>query len=431
MKAHDWAAAQEAERDERPAAKWVDIDLVAHDLYRDGFPHELFARLRDDGPVWRHHIAPTRRTPTGVGFWAVLGHREVTEVSRDWQRFSSSEGPSLTKTPPSRSGHTLITADPPAHTRMRKLVNAGFTPRMIARLDEQVVRRTSQVLEEAAEKGEVNFVRDIAYQLPMHVIADIMGIPEPDRPKVFHWTDVYTRAADPLQGISPAQQAAAEQSLFAYGKALGEEKRRHPADDVWSALTVAQVNNDDGSRTSLTPLELEQFFLILTIAGSETTRNVISGGLVALLEYRNQWEALRADPSLLGTAVEEMVRWVSPVTCFARTAARDTTLGGQEIRAGDRVALWFPAANRDPRAFPDPEVFDIRRGPNPHVAFGGGGVHFCLGAHLARREIKVMFEQLVPRFPNINISGPLRHVVSAPENTVAVSLEQVPVRLTP
>jgi cytochrome P450 len=407
------------------------VDLVDHDLYRDGFPHELFAALRDEHPVWHHPLAPTRRTPDGVTFWAVLGHPELQEVSRDWRQFSSLEGPSLTKTPEERSGHTIIASDPPGHTRFRKLVNAGFTPRMIARLDELVAQRATQVLDAAAEKNDVNFVREVAYQLPMHLISDILGIPESDRPDVFHWTDVITRAADPLQGISDAEQTAAERSLFGYARQLGDEKRRNPTDDVWSILAHAEVEDDDGTMTRLTPLELDQFFLILTIAGSETTRNVISGGLVALLDHRNQMQDLRRDPELLGNATEEMIRWVSPVVCFARTATSDSELAGEQVRAGDRVTLWFTAANRDPRAFVDPDRFDVRRHPNPQVAFGGGGMHFCLGAHLARREIRVLFEQLLARFPEVEITGPVSYLVGAPESTIAVSLDLVPVRLAP
>jgi cytochrome P450 len=409
----------------------LDIDLTAYNLYRDGFPHDVFAALRDAHPVWWHSTTATRRSPHGIDFWVVLGHPEVQQVSRDWQRFSAIEGPSLTKTAPERQGHTIIASDPPGHTRMRKLVNAGFTPRMIARLDDLVVRRTKQVLDEAAARNDVNFVRDVAYPLPMHMIGDIIGIPDDDRPDVFHWTDVITRAADPEQGLSLADQAAAERALFEYARELGAEKRRNPTDDVWSILTVAEIEGDDGVATRLSPLELDQFFLILTIAGSETTRNVISGGLVALLQHPEQMDRLRAEPELLPSATEEMIRWVSPVACFTRTATVDVELGGQTVAAGDRVSLWFPAANRDPRAFAAPDEFDVTRAPNPQVAFGGGGMHFCLGAHLARREIRVMFGHVLARFPDIEIIGPVSYVVGSPEETIAVSLDNVPVRLDP
>ncbi len=409
----------------------LDVDLTDHGLYRAGVPYELFATLRDERPVWRHPTVPTPKSPEGVGFWAVLGHPEVQSVSRDWRTYSSLEGLALTPTAPENQGHTILTMDPPAHTRVRKLISAGFTPRMIARLDELVTQRTTEVLDAAAGKATVNFVRDVAYALPMHMISDIIGIPEGDRSDVFRWTDVIMRAADPGQDITPAVLGETYRSLFAYGAALGAEKRRHPADDVWSILSTSTVEDDDGATVGLTPLELDQFFLILTIAGSETTRNVISSGLLALLDRRDQMELLRRDESLTASATEEMLRWATPVTAHMRTATCDHGLGGEQIARGDRLAMVFPAANRDPRAFDDPETFDIRRSPNAHVSFGGGGVHFCLGAHLARREISVMFRQLLARFPRVELAGPVTYLVTGLEQTVAVSLDEVPVRLEP
>jgi len=404
------------------------VDLTCDELYRDGFPYDLFRELRHQQPVWRHSPVPTRRSRGLVSFWAVLGHPEVQAVSRDWRTYSAIEGFSLSPASPENQGHSLITSDPPTHTRMRRLISAGFTPRMIARLDELVVQRTAEVLDAAATKNEVNFVREVAYALPMHMISDIIGIPERDRADVFNWTDVIMRAADPRQNITPEVLQGAERSLFAYGAQLGEEKRRSPCDDVWSILSSASIKDEEGRSSSLIRTELDQFFLLLTIAGSETTRNVISTGFVALIQYRDQMEHLRRDDSLLGSATEEMLRWASPVTCHLRTATRDHEIGGQAIARGDRVAMFFPAANRDPRVFKDPDQFDIQRDPNSHVSFGGGGVHFCLGAHLARREISVMFSQLLRRFPAIEISGAVSHIVPGLEQTVAVSLEDVPVR---
>jgi cytochrome P450 len=409
----------------------LDIDVSGYDMYRNGYPHDLFDRLRDEHAVWRHPTAYTKRSPEGIDFWVVLGHPEHQLVSRDWQQFSSLEGASITPTPKELEGHSLITADPPEHTRFRKLISAGFTPRMVRRLDELVERRTTQVLDAAAERGTCNFVDDVAFRLPMHMIADIIGIPDADRADVFHWTDVLTRGGDPERGVTPEQGAEAGRNLFQYAEALGTEKRRAPVDDVWSILTFAEVEGEDGEATRLTPVELNQFFFILTTAGSETTRSVISGGLVALLEHRDQMEQLRTRPELVPSAAEEMIRWVSPVTCFARTATRDVEIDGQQIARGDRVSIWYPTANRDPRVFERPGEFDITRDPNPHISFGGGGAHFCLGAHLARREIRVMFEQLVTRFPDIEITGPLSYHVTAPEQVVAVALENVPVRMTP
>jgi cytochrome P450 len=428
----EWGDVHVAEMATRPDAKWLEIELTGHELYAQGFPDDLFSRLREESPVWRHHTAPTRRSPDGVGFWALLGHAQVQEVSRDWRRFSAGEGFSLTPSEPEMRDRTLITSDPPAHTRLRRLISAGFTPRMIARLDSLVVQRTTEVLDQASTQGAINFVREVAYALPMHMISDIVGIPESDRPDVFEWTDTIMRAADPLQGITAADEGAAQQALFMYGAELGAEKRRHPRDDVWSILATAEVEDEDGHAVSITPQELDRFFVLLTIAGSETTRNVISGGLLALNANRDQMDRLRADPQqLLPAAVEEMLRWTSPVTCHLRTAVVDCDLGGEHILAGDRVAMFFPAANQDPRAFIDPERFDIERNPNPHVSFGGGGAHFCLGAHLARREISVMFDHLLRRFPDLEVDGPVSYMVGAPEQTVAVSPQDIPVRLNP
>jgi cytochrome P450 len=405
------------------------VDLTPHDLYRGGFPHQLFRELRDEHPVWRHPRATLTRSPEGIEFWVVLGHPELQTLARDWRAFSSLDGASLSPTGDEQRGHTLVSADPPGHTRMRKLISAGFTPRMIRRLDEQIAARTTRILDSAAEAGTCNFVQDVAYQLPMHVIADIVGIPEADRPDVFRWTDTIMSAPDPEAGISRDEWFLAGTQLYEYARALGDEKRRQPTDDVWSILTTAEVDGDDGETWRLTSSELDQFFLILTIAGSETTRSAISGGLVAFRDHPEQWERLRDDPSVLGTAIEEILRFTSPVACFARTSTADVELGGQQIAEGDRVSMWFPAANRDPRVFDRPDELDITREHNPQVSFGGGGAHFCLGAHLARNEIRAMFTELAVRFPDYEILGPPSYIVAAPEQTIAVSMRDLPVRL--
>jgi cytochrome P450 len=405
------------------------VDLTRHDLYRDGFPHALFRDLRDEHPVWRHPRTELTRSPDGIEFWAVLGHPELQTVARDWRTFSSLDGASISPTGDEQRGHTLVSADPPGHTRMRKLISAGFTPRMIRRLDEQLEARTTRVFESAAAQDTCNFVRDVAFQVPMHMIADIVGIPEADRPQVFQWTDTIMAAPDPEAGIPREAHFLAGMELYEYARALGDDKRRTPTDDVWSILTSAEVEGDDGEIWRLTPSELDQFFLILTIAGSETTRSAMSGGLVALQQHRDQWDRLRAEPALIHDAVEEILRWTSPVACFARTATADTEVGGQAIAAGDRVSIWFPAANRDPRVYDRPDEFDVGREQNPQVAFGGGGAHFCLGAHLARNELRCMLTELLTRYPDVEITGPPAYLVSAPEQTIAVAIRDLPVRL--
>ena len=413
------------------AAPLLDTDLTVHDLYRGGFPHQLFDELRNEHAVWRHPRTTLNRSPDGIEFWAVLGHPELQVVARDWKTFSSLDGPSISPNDEKQRGHTIVSMDPPTHTRMRKLISAGFTPRMIRRLDEQIEARTTAVLDAAADAGTCNFVQDVAYQLPMHIIGDIVGIPEDDRPEVFAWTETIMASGDPEVGISNEARFDAYLRLDEYARALGDDKRRHPTDDVWSILTTAEVEGDDGETWRLTTSELDQFFFILTVAGSETTRSVISGGLLAFHEHPDQWQQLRADGSVLPSTVEELLRWASPVACFARTATCDAEVDGQAIATGDRVSLWFPAANRDPRVFDRPDEFDITRDPNPQVSFGGGGAHFCLGAHLARNEIRAMFEQLLTRFPDVEIVGDPSYLVSAPEQAIAVALSDLAVRVAP
>jgi cytochrome P450 len=263
----------------------------------------------------------------------------------------------------------------------------------------------------------------------MHVIADIVGIPETDRPWVFEQTDVVMHAGDPQSSVTDDDHVAALRALFGYARELGAAKRSNPTEDVWSILANAEIDDGDGGLDRLSELELDLFFLLLSAAGSETTRNTISSGLVALLEQPEERARMRDDPSVLDTAVEELLRWSSPVTSFARTATVDTELGGQEIRRGDCVTLWYPSGNRDERAFEEPHRFDVTRSPNHHVAFGGGGLHFCLGAHLARLEIRTMFRELLGRFTTIEITAPPTWMAAGPDQSVACSIESMPVRL--
>ena len=410
------------------------IDLTDPALYADGNPHEVFRELRERRSVhWHGPIdLPSNMDAAGArsdGFWVVVGHPEITEINRDWERFRAADGPTLVAFPPQMRGTALIWMDPPDHTRLRKLVSAGFTPRMLRRLDELLVRRADRILDAAAEHDEFNFVSEVAYQLPMHVIADIIGIPEDERPYVFELTDRMLKGLDAASVVTPEQGLQARVDLFGYAEKLSARKQREPADDVWTELTQASVTTEDGKRTKLQKQELDFFFIILAIAGSETTRNAISQGLLALLDHPDQLAELRADPGLLDTAVDEIIRWSSPVLYFGRTAEVDAQIGGAQIRAGDRVTLWYPAGNRDPRAFADPYRFDIKRAPNPHVSFGGGGAHYCLGANLAKREVHVMIRALITRFAGIELTGaPVWGGAGAAVN-VGVCLNEVPVRL--
>jgi cytochrome P450 len=407
------------------------IDLTDLELYRHGFPHEVFTVLREQAPVWSHPATEELGGP----FWVVSSQADVKAVSADHETFRSFEGPSIPDWDPNARGLMLITMDPPEHTRLRRLVNTGFTPRMTAMLENQARGWAVKIIEGALEKGECNFVEEIAYPLPMHMIADIVGIPESDRHALFDVVQENTEAHNHSLGLPEeellARQAAALGQMFAYARELADQKRRSPQDDVWTKLTTAEIELPDGTTTKLNEFELDLFFMVLTIAGSETTRDAIASGLLALLANPDQMELLRSDPSVLDTAPDEIVRWASPVTNFRRTATKDVVLHGAEIKAGDRVTLWYPSANRDATVFTDPFTFDVTRSPNPHVGFGGQGAHFCLGAHLARREIRVMFEELLARTSEIELLREPEYTVLGPHAMIAYSLKDVPVRLTP
>ena len=405
------------------------IDLTDPELYRYGFPHDLFCVLREEAPVWWHPAMPGR-WQAGGGFWVVSRHADVQTVSRDLQRFRSFEGPALTEMAEDMHGSMIVAMDPPDHTRLRRLISAGFTPRMVAQLDSQARAWAVAIVERALEHGTCNFVQEVAYQLPMHMIADIMGIPVADREWLFEHVNVLLQSTDPKAPLSREERAAVEVELYGYAHELGAEKRRCPADDVWTTLTTAEIDSGNGDPTQLTELELDLFFFVLTAAGSETTRNAISAGLIALLENPDQLDLLRRDPVVMSTAVDEILRWTSPVSYFRRTATAETEISGVPIAQGERVTMWFPSANRDDDAFDDPFAFDIARAVNPHVTLGGGGVHYCLGANLAKREIRVMFEELLARVDEIEIVGPAQYAVQGIGNPIVMSLQDLPVRLS-
>jgi cytochrome P450 len=324
----------------------------------------------------------------------------------------------------------VVSMDPPDHTRMRRLVSAGFTPRMITKLEDQARTWAATIVDRALEREQCNFVHEVAYQLPMHMIADIVGIPVSDREWLFDRVNVFLSSTDPRSRLSHDEINAIQAEMFGYAQQLGNEKRRVPADDVWTTLIQAEIEHDDGERTHLSSIELDLFFIVLTIAGSETTRNAISAGLMALVEHREQLELLRNDADMMSSAVEEILRWTAPAAYFRRTATVDTEIRGVPIAAGDRVTIWHPSANRDGDAFADPFRFDITRADNPHVTFGGGGVHYCLGANLAKREIRVMFEELLARVSEVEIVGEPEYSVQGIGNPITVSLKDLPVRLT-
>jgi cytochrome P450 len=408
------------------------LDLTDRELYRNGFPHEALSFLRDE-PVWWHPLTPGVEQLRPTGFYVVARHDVVREVSRDPQRFTAYHGSSLGDVVPERRGESIVNSDPPVQSRFRRLVSLGFTPRMVARLDEMMEGWARRIVDSLAGADRCEFVGDVAELLPLHVIADIVGIPVDERPQVFDDVKAMLRSWDPESGLAPAETHDAQMRLLMYAHALSTTRRDAPEDDVWSKLVQAQLTLDDGTSTGLNEIELDLWFLILAIAGSETTRNAIAVGLKALLEHPEQLERLRAQPELMDTATDEIIRWASPVLYHRRTIAADTELHGVALQGDLPITMFWPAANRDERVFADPFRFDITRTPNDHVAFGGGGPHYCLGANLARREVKVMLTELLSRVDGISFddspaAGAVTWSVPGMAVPVGIGLDRLPIR---
>ncbi len=399
-----------------------DIDLCNPDSFVNGVPFDWFARLRAEAPVFWHP------DPDGHadGFWAVTSYEGCINVNRDYEHFSSAAKTSLFNDFDDelieQQRMMMVNMDPPMHTRYRRLVNKGFTPRMIRDLEARVVESTDAILDAVCEQGSADFVETVSAELPLQVIAELMGVPHEDRHLVFDWSNRMIGSNDPEFQDGAEAGAMAAMELYAYADQLCQQKKLDPHGDLLSVLTHADIEGD-----ALSQLELDMFFLLLAVAGNETTRNLISGAMVAFFDNPDQWARLQADRSLLPSAIEEMLRYVSPVMHFRRQAAQDTVLHGQEIAAGDKVVFWHISANRDETAFTDPDRFDIGRTPNAHMAFGGGGPHFCLGANLARMEIKVMFERLLDRMPDIRLDGDVQRLRSNFIN----GIKHLPVAFTP
>ncbi len=368
-----------------------------------------FAKLRAEKPISFHPEYGVGAFEPGPGYWAVVTYDDVWHVSRHPKLFCSGQGTNIPDLPVELNEFfgSMINMDAPKHTRLRGLVQRGFTPKAVNQVEEYVRDKARQIVDEVGPKGRCDFVRDIAAALPLHVICDMMGIPAEDHQRIFDLSNTILGASDPeyggdLEAGEPLQaitQAGLE--LYQYAHALGEDRLANPTDDITSQLMHAEV---DGER--LSAQEFGSFFILLVVAGNETTRNAISHGMKALTDNPDQRRIWMDDfEGVAPTAIEEIVRWATPVIHFRRTATEDTEIRCQKIAAGDKVVMWYNSANRDEKAFDDPFRFDVRRQPNDHLAFGGGGPHFCLGANLARREIKVMFDELFRRLPDLEITG--------------------------
>ncbi|MFI6866640.1 cytochrome P450 [Nocardia sp. NPDC050406] len=380
------------------------VDLTDLDNFAHGFPHAVFERHRVQAPVFWHE--PTAHTPDGEGFWSVATYDETLRVLSTPEVYSSETGGTrayggtvLQDLPV--AGVVLNMMDDPRHLRIRRLVSKGLTPTTVRALTEDLRARTRRLLD--GIDTECDFLVEVAAELPMQAICFLLGVPEDDR----HWLFQRIEHLFDLTGAhdyssSSGARAEAMGELYEYGAALIAQRRERPGTDMLSIVAHAEMPEAEPSR--LSDQELRSFFNLLFSAGSETTRNAIAGGLLSLIQHPRQLEALQRDPGLLGSAIEEMLRWTAPSPSKRRTVTRPTTLHGQRLEPGQKVLVWEASANRDARKFSEPMVFDIGRDPNPHLSFGHG-VHFCLGAHLARLEIRVVFEELFARFRGFELAG--------------------------
>ncbi|MDL9936469.1 cytochrome P450 [Gordonia sp. ABSL1-1] len=374
-------------------------DFTSPDLLEQGIPVKEFAELRKTAPVWWNAQQPGKGGGFhDGGYWVISKHADIREISKnndDWEtnangvimRFDDE----MTQDQIDVTKALLINHDPPEHTRLRKLVSKAFTPKAVHGLEEKLDEAARKIVQQAADSGSGDFVHQVAVDLPLLAIADLLGVPEEDRTKLFDWSNSMMNADDPEFTADP-QMASAE--ILGYGYNMAEARRKCPADDIVTTLVNADI---DGQ--SLDEIEFGYFFILLTVAGNETTRNAISHGMNAFLEHPDQWELFKKERP--ATAVDEIVRWATPVNCFQRTAKRDTQIGGVDIKQGQRVGLFYGSANYDEDVFENPFEFDILRDPNPHVGFGGNGAHFCVGANLARMEINLMFNALADIVPDI------------------------------
>jgi cholest-4-en-3-one 26-monooxygenase len=378
------------------------FDFTDPDLCVSRVPAEELAELRRTAPVWWNAQPRGASGFDDEGYWAITKHADVLEVSRNSEVYSSEEKTAIIRHAQSVTDESLgmqrlimLNIDPPQHTKLRGIVSRGFTPRAIGNLREALTARAERIVQTALADGTGDFVTDVAAELPLQAIAELLGIPQEDRGKIFAWSNEMIGYDDP-EYAGDSQAAAAE--VVGYAMAMAEDRRACPRDDIVTKLVHAQL--DEGNLSSD---EFGFFVILLAVAGNETTRNAISHGMLAFLEHPDQWELYQAERPQ--SAVDEVVRWATPVTVFQRTALADTTLGGQQIKAGQRVGLFYRSANFDEEVFDAPERFDIMRSPNPHLGFGGTGTHYCLGVNLAKLEMDLMFNAIADGMPGIKLAG--------------------------
>ena len=369
----------------------MEIDLLSVASFAGSQPNDQFAWLREHDPVHRHD------EPGGPGFWAVTRHEDVKRVGRDHERFSSSPtimiGDGGTSSGITGEKTMMLMADPPVHTRMRRLISRRFTPRAAAALRRRVQELATQIVDAVIDQGECDLITDLAGEMPSFVIAEVLGIPLEEGRELYHLTEAIHSSEEV---VAHEERAAAGMEMFAHSQRVWADKRANPSDDLASLIAHGEIAGEP-----VDEIDFFLWFMLLVDAGGDTTRNLIGAGFHVLFEHPAELARLRADPTLLPTAIEELLRFTSPVIYMRRTATRDTELAGRAIAEGDKVVMYYGAANRDPVAFDEPDRLDLTRSPNPHLAFGGGGPHFCLGAHLARVEIECLMWEMLSRLEGL------------------------------
>jgi cytochrome P450 len=406
-----------------------EIDLVEPDNYVERIPFEWFDHLRHEHPVvWHPEPEPN------AGFWAVTRYDDLTAIHMDWQTYSSEVGAvGLEELDPEQLAirNSMLEMDPPRHTKLRAICSKKFSARGVGKYEDWIRDVARSVLDRALPLETFDFVAEISRELPIRFLCSIFTVPQDDAPKLIAWGDQMIANQDPELSRAVVDREDTEAyrllpfrsptalDVWAYADEQRDLRLTEPSDDVINALTVAH------SEGILSGADYHNYFSLLMIAGNETTRHTITSGMLALLENPDQLKLLRDDPSLIPVATEEILRWASPVMHFRRTATRDVELRGQHIKAGDKVVTWYISANRDETVFPDPYRFDVTRTPNDHVVFGPGGPHFCLGAHLARLETKILFQELLPRLASIELNGPVERLRSNFVN----GIKRLPVRV--
>ncbi|GAB4582519.1 cytochrome P450 [Nocardia sp. IFM 10818] len=381
------------------------FDFTDPALWADHSPAAEFAALRRTAPVWWNAQTPEQAAPfTDGGYWAITRHEDIKEISRRPDLWSSHRTGAIIRMPADATAEQmelsrnalLVNMDPPKHTKIRRIVSKGFTPRAVEGLRRALTDRAAAIVAEAKAAGGGDFVQQVACELPLQAIAELLGVPQDDRHKLFTWSNQLLNYDDPEFA---GENMTANAELLGYAYTMAEQRRAHPVDDIVSQLVNADIDGE-----ALGSDEFGFFVILLSVAGNETTRNAITHGMKAFVDNPDQWELYKARRPR--TAPDEIVRWATPVTAFQRTAMQDTELGGQKIREGDRVGLFYSSANFDEDAFENPFRFDVLRDPNPHVGFGGTGTHFCVGANLARLEIDLMFNAIADAMPEITEVAP-------------------------